>query len=48
MSGLPHDEVIRRLHAAGLDSFAGAGAEILVARPRTAIAPLKECGEMWL
>ncbi len=48
VSGLPHDEVIRRLHAAGLDSFAGAGAEILVARPRTAIAPLKESGEIWL
>jgi cyclic dehypoxanthinyl futalosine synthase len=48
VSGLPHDEVIRRLHAAGLDSFAGAGAEILVERPRTAIAPLKEPGELWL
>jgi cyclic dehypoxanthinyl futalosine synthase len=47
-SGLSHDEVIRRLHAAGLDSFAGAGAEILVDRPRTAIAPLKEKGEVWL
>lgn len=47
-SGLAHDEVIRRLHAAGLDSFAGAGAEILVARPRRAIAPLKESGEVWL
>lgn len=48
VSGLEHAEVIRRLHAAGLDSFAGAGAEILVARPRTAIAPLKESGEIWL
>jgi cyclic dehypoxanthinyl futalosine synthase len=48
VSSLPHDEVIRRLSAAGLDSFAGAGAEILVARPRTAIAPLKESGETWL
>jgi cyclic dehypoxanthinyl futalosine synthase len=48
VSSIPHDEVIRRLAAAGLDSFAGAGAEILVARPRTAIAPLKESGEMWL
>jgi cyclic dehypoxanthinyl futalosine synthase len=47
-SDLPHDEVISRLHAAGLDSFAGAGAEILVKRPRTAIAPLKEDGETWL
>ncbi len=48
VSGLSDDDVIRRLHAAGLDSFAGAGAEILVARPRTAIAPLKESGEVWL
>jgi cyclic dehypoxanthinyl futalosine synthase len=48
VSSIPHDEVIRRLAAAGLDSFAGAGAEILVERPRTVIAPLKESGEMWL
>ena len=47
-SSLSHAEVITRLKAAGLDSFAGAGAEILVARPRTAIAPLKEPGEVWL
>ena len=48
VSGLAHDEVIRRLHAAGLDSFAGAGAEILTERPRAAIAPLKEPGRVWL
>src|SRR6266542_2536199 len=47
-SGLDFETVIRRLNAAGLDSFAGAGAEILVARPRKAIAPLKESGETWL
>jgi cyclic dehypoxanthinyl futalosine synthase len=47
-SGLDFETVIRRLNAAGLDSFAGAGAEILVKRPRTAIAPLKESGETWL
>ncbi|MFL6161581.1 MAG: cyclic dehypoxanthinyl futalosine synthase [Jatrophihabitantaceae bacterium] len=47
-SRLSHAEVIARLHAAGLDSFAGAGAEILVKRPRTAIAPLKEDGQTWL
>ncbi|MDT4920448.1 MAG: cyclic dehypoxanthinyl futalosine synthase, partial [Pseudonocardiales bacterium] len=47
-SDLDFETVIRRLHAAGLDSFAGAGAEILVKRPRTAIAPLKEDGETWL
>jgi cyclic dehypoxanthinyl futalosine synthase len=47
-SHLPIREVISRLRAAGLDSFAGAGAEILVARPRHEIAPLKESGEDWL
>ena len=47
-SGIDFETVIRRLNAAGLDSFAGAGAEILVKRPRTAIAPLKEPGETWL
>jgi len=48
VSGVPVKAAIRRIRAAGLDSFAGAGAEILVARPRTAIAPLKESGERWL
>ena len=48
VSGLTFEQVVDRLHAAGLDSFAGAGAEILVGRPRQAIAPLKEPGEVWL
>jgi len=48
VSDLDHAEVIRRLHAAGLDSFAGAGAEILTERPRGEIAPLKEPGHVWL
>src|SRR3984893_16033652 len=47
-SNLDYATGITRLKLAGLDSFAGAGAEILVARPRTAIAPLKESGETWL
>ncbi|CUU54252.1 cyclic dehypoxanthinyl futalosine synthase [Parafrankia irregularis] len=47
-SGLEHAEVITRLRDAGLDSFAGAGAEILTERPRHAIAPLKEPGHVWL
>jgi len=47
-SGISHEEAITRLKTAGLDSFAGAGAEILVDRPRTAIAPLKEPGHVWL
>jgi len=48
VSGLTFAEVISRLHAAGLDSFAGAGAEILTQRPRDVIAPLKEPGAVWL
>ena len=48
VSGVSIEEAVTRIRDAGLDSFAGAGAEILVARPRTAIAPLKESGERWL
>jgi cyclic dehypoxanthinyl futalosine synthase len=48
VSDLSYADVIARLKAAGLDSFAGAGAEILPLRPRTVIAPLKETGETWL
>jgi cyclic dehypoxanthinyl futalosine synthase len=42
------EEALRRIQAAGLDSIAGAGAEMLPDRPRTAIAPLKESGARWL
>ncbi|SDL04152.1 de-hypoxanthine futalosine cyclase [Glycomyces sambucus] len=48
VSGVEIGESIRRIKAAGLDSIAGAGAEMLPARPRTALAPLKESGERWL
>jgi len=48
VSQLPIRDVIVRLTDAGLDSFAGAGAEILTERPRQAIAPLKEAGTVWL
>ncbi|HEX8003716.1 MAG TPA: cyclic dehypoxanthinyl futalosine synthase [Mycobacteriales bacterium] len=48
VSGLSHAQVIERLRDAGLDSFAGAGAEILTERPRQVIAPLKEPGHVWL
>src|SRR4051794_39432993 len=40
VSGVGIEEAISRIHAAGLDSFAGAGAELLPERPRKAIAPL--------
>ena len=48
VSGVSIDEAVRRIKAAGLDSIAGAGAEMLPQRPRHAIAPLKESGERWL
>lgn len=48
VSGVPVAEAIRRIRAAGLDSIAGAGAEMLPDRPRRAIAPLKESGARWL
>ena len=48
ISGVSIEAAVRRIHAAGLDSIAGAGAEMLPARPRAAIAPLKESGERWL
>ncbi|MQA24652.1 MAG: dehypoxanthine futalosine cyclase [Micromonosporaceae bacterium] len=48
VSGTSIEDAVDRIKAAGLDSIAGAGAEMLPKRPRTAIAPLKESGERWL
>jgi cyclic dehypoxanthinyl futalosine synthase len=48
VSGVSIVEAIVRIKAAGLDSIAGAGAEMLPDRPRKAIAPLKESGARWL
>jgi cyclic dehypoxanthinyl futalosine synthase len=48
VSGVGIEESIKRVAAAGLDSIAGAGAELLPERPRRAIAPLKESGQRWL
>jgi cyclic dehypoxanthinyl futalosine synthase len=48
VSGVSIEDAIRRIKAAGLDSIAGAGAEMLPERPRKAIAPLKESGARWL
>jgi cyclic dehypoxanthinyl futalosine synthase len=48
VSGVPVEAAIDRIKAAGLDSIAGAGAEMLPERPRRALAPLKESGERWL
>ncbi|MDQ7908410.1 cyclic dehypoxanthinyl futalosine synthase [Phytohabitans sp. ZYX-F-186] len=48
VSGVSIEEAIVRIKTAGLDSIAGAGAEMLPDRPRKAIAPLKESGARWL
>src|SRR4051794_18033666 len=48
VSGVSIEEAVTRIKAAGLASIAGAGAEMLPDRPRTAIAPLKESGARWL
>lgn len=41
-------ETLKRLHAAGLDSIPGGGAEILVDRVRGKISPLKCSADQWL
>ena len=48
VSNVSIEEAVVRIKAAGLDSIAGAGAEMLPDRPRKAIAPLKESGARWL
>ncbi|NMO54364.1 dehypoxanthine futalosine cyclase [Actinoplanes sp. TBRC 11911] len=48
VSDVSIEEAVLRIKAAGLDSIAGAGAEMLPDRPRKAIAPLKETGARWL
>ncbi|MCM4079335.1 cyclic dehypoxanthinyl futalosine synthase [Paractinoplanes hotanensis] len=48
VSGVSIEDAVVRIKAAGLDSIAGAGAEMLPDRPRKAIAPLKESGARWL
>lgn len=47
-SGLPLEEVIRRLQEAGLDSIPGGGAEILVDRVRKKISPNKIGWQQWM
>jgi cyclic dehypoxanthinyl futalosine synthase len=48
VSGVSIEESVVRIKKAGLDSIAGAGAEMLPDRPRKAIAPLKESGARWI
>ena len=47
-SDLSVEETLTRLHAAGLDSVPGGGAEVLVDRVRTAISPHKIPTDTWL
>jgi aminodeoxyfutalosine synthase len=47
LSGLSHDEVLRELKDAGLDSMPGGGAEVFASRVRRLIAPGKEPAEDW-
>jgi len=47
-AGLEVAEVIARLHAAGLDSIPGGGAEILVDRVRARVSPGKCTAGQWL
>lgn len=45
---LPYSKVLRRLADAGLESFPGAGAEILVDRVRKIVSPAKATSQEWL
>lgn len=48
MSGLPLEEIFRRLIAAGVDALPGGGAEIFAPEVRRVIAPKKVSGDRWL
>jgi aminodeoxyfutalosine synthase len=47
LSGLTHEEVLRRLRDAGLGSLPGGGAEIFADRVRRLVAPGKEHPDIW-
>ena len=48
ISRLSYSEVLERLHAAGLDTLPGAGAEILSDRVRRFLSPAKPTAQQWL
>lgn len=48
LSGLPVEEVLKRLRDAGLDSLPGGGAEIFSDRVRHEVSPEKISGSIWL
>src|SRR3954471_22515821 len=47
LSGLSHEEVLRRLQAVGLGSLPGGGAEVFADRVRRLVAPGKEHPDFW-
>ena len=47
LSGLTHEEVLRELKSAGLDSLPGGGAEVFADRVRALVAPGKEHPDIW-
>ena len=47
LSGLSHEDVLRELKEAGLDSMPGGGAEVFADRVRRLVAPGKEPAEDW-
>jgi len=48
VSGIPVEETLARLRAAGLDSLPGGGAEVLVDRVREAVSPHKIAAATWI
>lgn len=48
VSGLDYDEIFRQLHAAGLRTMPGGGAEILSDRVRARISPKKQSSREWI
>src|SRR6476620_12254769 len=48
LSGLTHEQVLRELIDAGLDTLPGGGAEVFSPRVRKIIAPGQEPGSIWL
>ena len=48
VSGLGIEDTLKRLHAAGLDSLPGGGAELLVDRIRSRLSPRKCTAQQWL
>ena len=48
LSGLTHEEVLKELFAAGVETLPGGGAEVFADRVRKIVAPGKEHPEIWL